>query len=114
MLPPETPPIIEPIPFLQRLEEMDFSELSPDIVIKGQSLIIKCLKSMIHKKLPDVLKQTIEMMNTYAKDSDMIVAPQQSQPSGLYISYYFIRIFVQCFPFYFDWFSKIWVVISNK
>ena len=66
LAPPVNVPNLAPEPtILDKLQNMDLDDLNAETVIVVQSLAIRYLKSMIKKKLPDVLKDKLTQIDGY-------------------------------------------------
>ena len=62
-----TTPTPNPPDILEKLQIMDLSDLNPDSVITVQSLIIRHLKSMVKKKLPEIVLEKLKIIDGYVK-----------------------------------------------
>ena len=67
LAPPVDVPIVAPPgpTILEKLQNLDLSDLTPEAVIVVQSLVIRHLKSMMKKKLPDIVKTKLNQIDGY-------------------------------------------------
>ena len=78
-----TTPTPTPPDILEKLQNMDISDLNPDSVITVQSLVIRHLKSMIKQKLPQVVLEKLKKIDGYVKScnteplEETVPKPQQ-------------------------------------
>ena len=64
--PVNVPNVAPPGPtILEKLQNLDLSDLNAESVIVVQSLVIRHLKSMVKKKLPDVVKAKLNQIDGY-------------------------------------------------
>ena len=55
---------------LKQIEETNMDSINPAIIIEVQTLIIKYLKLKVKKKLPDIIKNTLDLIQIYVKNND--------------------------------------------
>ena len=60
----ELPPAKHPR-VLNKLDQIDLQNLTVKKVFEAQNLVIQYLKSQVHKKLPDKVKETLEVLKNF-------------------------------------------------